>query len=111
MIGLYVIVASFAGLLSAQLVNMFTIPPASFQQIQLTLMLNTAVPSFLAAICIYMSGYDYERKIKNVWVQRTNAVSKAIEELPDFARMTQTIPLDAGLTEEANRLLSVRKTQ
>ena len=111
MLGLYVIVASLAGLLASQVVNMFTIPPASFEQIQLTLTLNTAVPSLLAAFCIYLSGFDYERNIKKVWVQRTNAVSKAIEELPDFARITQKMPLDAGLTEEANRLLSVRKTQ
>lgn len=66
-LGLYIIVASLAGLISAQVVNMYTIPPASFQQIQITLTLNTALPSFLAAICIFMSGYDYERRIKTIW--------------------------------------------
>jgi MFS family permease len=109
-LGLYIIVASLAGLFSAQVINMLTVPPASFQQIQLTLTINTALPSFLASICFFMSGYDYERNVKKIWLQRTNAVSKAIEEVPDFARMTQTTPLDSGLTEEANRLLSVRKT-
>jgi hypothetical protein len=50
---------------------------ASFDQLRFGLLINSVVPASIASFCLYMSGFDYVRKMTEINRQRAEALETA----------------------------------